>query len=77
VFRVEKRTTTERYCRNGHNLMPHLWPGDDDSVKFCHICGASIEERQTIYDAALCANCNNPVHPTWNYHPYCGQAREG
>ncbi len=76
MFKVEKTITTERCCPNGHSPLPNLWPENDHSVKFCPICGTSIEEEQTVYDAALCANCNNPVHPSWNSCPYCGQSRE-
>lgn len=76
MFKVETRPTTERYCPNGHEPLPDLWPEDDHSVKFCHICGTSIEEHPTTYDAAFCANCNSPVNPASNYCPYCGQARE-
>lgn len=72
MFKVETRPTTERFCPNGHPTLPDLWPEHDHQVKFCHECGAPIEERQTTYDAAVCSNCNKPVNPTWNYCPYCG-----
>jgi len=77
MFKVETRPTIERYCPRGHPPLLGLWPEDAHSVKFCHICGIPIEERQATYDAAYCANCNNPINPTWNYCPYCGQGREG
>jgi hypothetical protein len=76
AFKVKEINTVERCCPNGHNPLPDLWPEDNHSVKFCYECGASIEERQATYDAAYCANCNNPVNPTWNYCPYCGHGRE-
>ncbi len=72
MFKVETSRFTERYCPNGHELLPQ----NDHQVKFCHICGAPVRERLTVYDAAICANCNNQVDPTWNYCPYCGQARK-
>jgi len=71
MFRVKKATTLEHYCPNGHE--PRLFPETNHSVRFCPICGTSIEERQENYDAACCSNCNNRVDPTWNYCPYCGQ----
>lgn len=74
MFIVEKITTIERYCPDGHTPVPDL--PQSNNLRFCPICGASIEEHQTTYDAALCANCNNRVCPTWNYCPYCGRARE-
>lgn len=76
MFKVETRPTTERYCPQGHQPLFDLWPEGDHSVKFCHICGTSILERQVTYDAALCGICNSPVNPEWNYCPYCGQGRE-
>ena len=76
MFKVQERSITERYCPNGHEPLFDLFSETDHSVKFCRICGASIEERQVTYDAAYCANCNSPVNPTWNYCPYCGQGRE-
>lgn len=78
MFRVETRRFTERYCPNGHQLLllPELFPENDHQVKFCHICGASIEEHRVTYDAAICSACNSPVNPIWNYCPYCGQGRE-
>jgi len=75
MFTVKRVTTVEHHCPNGHTPLPDLFP--DHSVKFCHICGLPLEERQEPYDAAYCANCNSPVNPIWNYCPYCGQAREG
>jgi len=76
MFKVEKGTTSERYCPKGHQPIPNFSPEDDPKVKFCHVCGAPIQERQVTYDVAYCANCNNQVYPYWNYCPYCGQARE-
>ena len=76
MFKVEQKTYTERYCPNGHEPLVGPLPEWDAPIKFCHICGASIEERPTTYDAALCTNCNNPVNPQWNFCPYCGQGRE-
>jgi len=75
MFTVKKVTTLERYCPNGHEPFPDLSPETNHSLKFCHICGASIEERQQLYDAAYCFNCNKPVDPAWDYCPYCGQGR--
>ena len=77
MFTVKRVTTVEHHCPNGHTPLPDLFPEDDHSVKFCHLCGAPISQQETTYDAAFCANCGNPVHPTWNYCPYCGQGREG
>jgi hypothetical protein len=77
MFKVETRKVMDRWCPNGHTPLLDLFPEDDHSVKFCHICGLPLEERQESYDAPYCANCNSPVHPTWNYCPYCGQGREG
>lgn len=76
MFKVETRPATERYCPNGHEPLFSPFLAKDHEVKFCHICGAPIEERQTTYDAALCANCSIPVNPDWNFCPYCGQGRE-
>ena len=76
MFTVKKVTTFERYCPNGHAPLSDLLPQGNHSVRFCHICDALIKEEQTVYDAALCDNCNNLVHPSWNYCPYCGQGRE-
>lgn len=73
MFTVKRVITFERYCPNGHPTLPDLLPQSNNSVKYCHVCGTSIEERQVPYDAAFCADCNNPVHPSWNYCPYCGQ----
>ena len=69
MFKVETRTSSELYCPNGHEQPP-----GDHSVNFCHICGEPIP--QLTYDAALCARCNNPVSPEWNFCPYCGQGRD-
>jgi hypothetical protein len=77
MFKVETKRYTERYCPNGHQPLLDLLLETNHSVKFCHICGTSIEEHQVTYDAALCANCNSPVNPAWNFCPYCGQGREG
>jgi len=77
MFTVKRVTTVEHHCSNGHTPLPDLLPQSSHLVRFCHICGASTEEGQTTYDAAFCANCDSPVHPTWNYCPYCGQGREG
>ncbi|MBA7468399.1 hypothetical protein ES707_03647 [subsurface metagenome] len=74
MFKVETRPTTERYCPQGHQPLSGSWPGANP-VKFCHICGASIKEREVTYDAAVCANCNSPVSPDWDFCPYCGQGR--
>lgn len=76
MFKVETRPITEHYCPNGHELLPDLWP-ENDRVKFCHNCGAKIEEHQVTYDAAYCASCSSPVNPTWSYRPYCGRPRNG
>ena len=76
MFAVKKVTTTERYCPNGHIPLPDLLAQSSHSVRFCHICGLSVKERRVPYDAPYCAVCNNPVHPSWNYCPYCGQGRE-
>jgi len=70
MFKVETRPTTERYCPNGHE------PLQDNSAKFCHLCGSPPIIQETTYDAALCANCHKVVDPTWDYCPYCGQGRE-
>lgn len=75
MFTVKKETTTERYCPHGHEPLSELRT-DDHKVKFCHVCGASIEERQSPYHAAYCSDCNSPVNPLWNYCPYCGQGRD-
>ncbi len=75
MFTVKKVTTLERYCPNGHEPLPRLFPETDHQVRFCHICGALVEERQETCDAAYCSNCNKPVDPAWNYCPYCGQGR--
>lgn len=75
MFTVGKTTTLERYCANGHQPLASFLPETNHSVKFCHICAASIEERQLSYDAAYCSNCNSLVTPAWNYCPYCGQGR--
>jgi len=76
MFTVKKVTTFECYCPNGHTPLSDLLPQGSHSVRFCHICGMPIEERQVTYDAPYCADCNNPVHPSWNYCPYCDQGRE-
>lgn len=76
MFVVEKVTTLERYCPNGHEPLFDLLPETNHSVRFCHICSTSIEERQVTYDAAYCSNCNSQVSPAWNYCPYCGQGRD-
>lgn len=86
MFAVKGATTVEYYCPNGHETLPDLLPPDpadrdllglaDHAMRFCHICGAPIEVRQVIYDAAICADCNKSVNPEWNYCPYCGQGRE-
>ncbi|MBU0847371.1 zinc ribbon domain-containing protein [Patescibacteria group bacterium] len=76
MFKVREATTVEHRCPNGHNLLLNPRSENDQSVKFCHLCGASLEEQQAPYHAAYCANCNNPVYPDWNYCPFCGQGRE-
>ena len=76
MFTVTKVTTFEGYCPNGHTPLPDLFPLSTNSVKFCHTCGIPLKERQVTHDAAYCADCNNPVDPSWNYCPYCGQGRE-
>jgi len=76
MFAVKRVTTVERYCPNGHILLPDLLAQSSHSVRFCYICGLSVKEKQVPYDAAYCAVCNNPVNPSWNYCPYCGQGRE-
>ena len=73
MFTVKKVTTFEGYCPNGHKPLFDLPSETNHSVRFCHICGTSIEERVVSYDAAYCSNCNSPVNPAWNYCPYCGQ----
>lgn len=75
MFKVEERSITERYCPNGHELLSAPFPEWDAPIKFCHICGMPILERQVTYDAAICSECNSPVNPEWNYCPYCGQRR--
>lgn len=76
MFKVETREVMDRWCSNGHSPLPDPWPSSDHAPKFCHLCGAPVRQQATTCDAALCANCNNPVDPTWNYCPYCGQDRE-
>ena len=77
MFTVKKVTTVECYCPHGHTPLTNLLPQEQHSPPFCHICGLPIEQRQVTYDAAYyCADCNNPVHPSWNYCPYCSQGRE-
>jgi len=76
MFAVKKVITIELCCPNGHILLPDLLAQSSHSVKFCHICGLSVKERQVPYDAPCCAVCNNPVNPSWNYCPYCGRGRE-
>ena len=76
MFRVKQLPTIEDYCPNGHTPLSDLFPQSTRLVKFCHICGAPLEERQVTHDAAYCSNCNNPVDPSWNYCPYCDQGRE-
>jgi len=76
MFAVKKVTTIERYCPNGHILLPDLLAQNSHSVRFCYICGLSVKEKQVPYDVPYCAVCNNPVNPSWNYCPYCGQGRE-
>jgi len=76
MFTVRKVTAIEHYCPNGHTPLPDLLPENDHSVKFCHVCGTPIEEKQARYDAAYCGDCCKPVSPDWNYCPYCGQGRE-
>lgn len=77
MFKVETRKVMGRWCPNGHAPLLDLPLGSDRPPKFCHLCGAPISQLETTYDAAFCANCDSPVHPTWNYCPYCGQGREG
>lgn len=76
MFTVKKVPRVECHCPKGHTLPPDLFPQSSYSVRFCSICGMPTEEKQITYDAAFCANCNNPVDPTWNYCQYCGQGRE-
>lgn len=76
MFRVKQVPTIEKYCPNGHTPLPDLPSPYTRPVKFCHICGAPLEESQVTHDVAYCANCNNPVDPSWNYCPYCDQGRE-
>ena len=76
MFKVEQKTYTERYCPNGHEPLVAPLLGWDDPIKFCHICGALILERQATCDAAMCSECNRPVNPEWNFCPYCSQGRE-
>lgn len=73
MFTVKKQlTTVERYCPSGH-ILPELL-SLNNHLSFCYVCGKPIEERPVTYDAPYCANCNNPVVPSWNYCPYCGIA---
>lgn len=74
MFVVERVTTFEYYCPNGHT-PPQPMP-QSQRLRFCHSCGLPLEERQESYDASYCANCRNPVDPSWNHCPYCGQERE-
>ncbi|KKM21883.1 hypothetical protein LCGC14_1630940 [marine sediment metagenome] len=71
MFTVKKVTTFERYCPDGHDLLPET----NHAERFCHVCGTSVEERRVRYDAAYCFNCNSRVDPAWNCCPHCGQGR--
>ena len=72
MFTTKRVTTFERYCPHGHTLPPSLLPQSNHSGRFCPTCGLPTEERQESYDAAYCADCNNPVNPGWRYCLYCG-----
>ncbi len=74
MLKVKKRSITERYCPNGHE-RPFDLLFETDRLKFCHICGASIEERPVTYDAAYCSKCGSFVNPEWDYCPYCRENR--
>lgn len=75
MFIVKKVTTVERYCPNGHNPMPDLFPLSNQLLRFCHVCGMPIKERHVLHDAAYCTDCYNPVDSSWDYCPCCGQER--
>ncbi len=73
MFTVRRVTTVEYRCPNGHALEAPV----GRSVRFCHLCGLTVEARNVSYDAPYCAGCNSPVDPNWAYCPYCGRGREG
>jgi len=73
MFTVERVTTFEYYCPDGHTLAEL---NQSHRARFCYTCGLRLEERQVPYDAAYCTTCRSPVNPEWDYCPNCGQVRE-
>jgi len=76
MFTVRKVTIFEGSCPNGHPLLPDLLPQTNHSFRYCYICGAQLEFKRAIYDAAYCSDCNGLVSPTWEHCPYCAQGRD-
>jgi hypothetical protein len=81
MFETRSRAGRERYCPNGHPVLPELSVvavGESPSPqpKFCYTCGAKIERRIIEINETYCAECGCLVSPSWGYCPYCGKSKE-